>query len=249
MEQGPLRWSYRLNLTYPTVRLAPHSFEARPASLARELTVQLSPHLPIAVIEDTWIGEIQFARVRLPLAPGHPNLIVRRDEFDQVCTDRLAGLHRVPAAFASDRAFFFRNWIELRAPGKSPVTFFGNGLHEFSLLAEPAHGVAVTLLRAQGYVQVSADWPSPGAQFSGRRTLRYALWLGESSDTQKSALSAELAVPIFAEPSHEYEPEGVKGLGHATIHTRIKGKPVIDSPLNWRPQPTYRSGWWQRSVK
>lgn len=242
-ERGPLRWSYRVKLTYPTVFWEKDAYGGGPASLSREIIIQLFPHLPVAIIEDTWNGDIDFSRVRLPLPGGDMRATIDRDEFDQVSSDTVKSLHEVPAAAESDRGFFFRTWLQVRAPRRDPLTFFGNGLHEFSLTDPKRATVAITFMRPQGFIRTSADWPCAGAQFHGSRHHRYALWFGKITAQQKRAFSDELAIPALAEATAPFEPPTLSGLGYATIQSRSAGTPVPDSPANWRPQPTHIGGW------
>ncbi|MBI2497499.1 MAG: hypothetical protein HYV75_06135 [Opitutae bacterium] len=242
IESGPLRWAHKIRYTYPSLPLAPHVWAAGPSSLQRELTVQLFPHLPVAIIQETWTGRIEHARLRLPLPAAGGRTRVAWDEFDQAREQTLAQLAGVPAAQPADRSFFFRSWLQIRRAGADPVVFFGNGLHEFGL-AGRRPSLAVTLLRPQGFLGLCSDWTAPGAQFREPQTFRYALWFGKISDRDRRRFSAELAVPVFAEPNHEYVPAELAGYGIATIETRTGGHPVPGIPLNWRPVLNHRSGW------
>ena len=244
-ESGPLRSAYKVNLEYPALSLPSHPLATVPASLKREITLKLYPSLPLAIIEEAWSGQIEYTRVRMALPGTGETSLVQRDEYNQVCSSLISDLKAVPAVKASDRSFFYRSWIQVRSSSEEPVTFFGNGLHEFGLTGPLESQVSVTLLRAQGHVGISGDWPAQDAQWNGVRDFRYALWIGEISPEQRRLLAAELAVPILSKVTHAFVPAGVNGFGHATISSRASGKIASDSPRNWRPQPNYHSGWRQ----
>jgi hypothetical protein len=237
-EEGLLRWSYQWKLYYKPLNLKNH--KKIPATLVRDIDVQLFAKHPIALIQETWTGHVRDARIRLVLPTPKPGFKIRRDIMDEVLIESDSQLQSTPAKQDWDRAFFFQNWLQVLQQGKCQLTFWGNGLHEFGLSSK-GKNIGITIFRPQGFVKQCGDWPTPKAQLVNPHTFRYALGWGSFTPKICAQFAEELALPTIAEPAPDFEI--YPNFPHATTASSIQNVECSDRELGWRPMQNFRSGW------